>query len=56
MPMVDGSVLKKCYQNSGGYRSAAGAGIIGPRIYDGAKNWICKPSETRLRNHSRPPA
>ena len=29
MPMVDGSVLKKCYQNSGGYRSAAGAGIIG---------------------------
>ena len=37
MQTVDGSVLKKCYHDNARYRSVAGAGIIGPRIYDGAK-------------------
>ena len=48
--------LEEMLPKHAGYRSVAGAGIIGPSIHDGAKNWICKPSEIRPRNHNRPPA
>lgn len=27
-----------------------------PGFHDGSEDWICRPSEIRLRNHNRPPA
>ena len=56
MPTVDGSVLKKCYQNSATLPVGRWRGYHRSPHLRRCENWICKPSETRLRNHSRPTA
>jgi hypothetical protein len=56
MPVVAGSVLAKCYQKNARYRLAAGAGIIGVRIYNGAKIGSTIQSVFRFWHDPDPPS